>query len=124
MWPQEFDLTCRPPDRYTRRTVLPHIPVEVFATVLCSMTEFEQQAQVNDCSVMIMVELLQKKRLLTTECCLVLFAVLSYYAPAGSSPVFEEVMTAATENEQVLVTIESLVSGSEWSWLYSTVVCC
>ena len=73
---------------------------------------------------MIMAELLQKKQLLTTKYCLVLFALSSYYAPAGSSPAFEEVMTATTENEQVLVTIESLVSGSEWSWLYSTVVCC
>ena len=94
-------------------TALPRIPVEVFAYVLCSTTEFEQQTQVNDCSVMIMAELLQKKRVLTTECCLVLFALSSYYAPAGSSPVFEEVMTAATENEQVLVTIESLVSGED-----------
>lgn len=94
-------------------TALPRIPTEVFAYVVCSTAEFEAQAQVNDCSVVVMAALRQKKRLLATECCIVLFALAPFYAAANSSPVFEEAMGAAAESEQVLATLEAVVSGED-----------
>ena len=94
-------------------TALPRIPAEVFAYVVCSTAEFEAQAQVNDCSVVVMAALRQKKRLLATECCIVLFALAPFYAAANSSPVFEEAMGAAAESEQVLATLEAVASGED-----------
>ena len=44
----------------------------------------------------------RKKGLLLTESCVVLFALASSYAPAGSSAVFEEVIGEAVESDRVL----------------------
>ena len=83
-------------------TSIPRIPDEVFAYAVCSSAGYANQQQVNDCTVVVMDAIRRKKGLLLTESCVVLFALASSYAPAGSSAVFEEVIGEAVESDRVL----------------------
>lgn len=83
-------------------TSIPRIPDEVFAYAVCSSAGYASQQQVNDCTVVVMDAIRRKKGLLLTESCVVLFALASSYAPAGSSAVFEEVIGEAVESDRVL----------------------
>lgn len=83
-------------------TSIPRIPDEVFAYAVCSSAGYANQQQVNDCTVVVMDAIRRKKVLLLTESCVVLFALASSYAPAGSSAVFEEVIGEAVESDRVL----------------------
>ena len=83
-------------------TSIPCIPDEVFAYAVCSSAGYANQQQVNDCTVVVMDAIRRKKGLLLTESCVVLFALASSYAPAGSSAVFEEVIGEAVESDRVL----------------------
>ena len=83
-------------------TSIPRIPDEVFAYAGCSSAGYANQQQVNDCTVVVMDAIRRKKGLLLTESCVVLFALASSYAPAGSSAVFEEVIGEAVESDRVL----------------------
>lgn len=83
-------------------TSIPRIPDEVFAYAVCSSAGYANQQQVNDCTVVVMDAIRRKKGLLLAESCVVLFALASSYAPAGSSAVFEEVIGEAVESDRVL----------------------
>lgn len=83
-------------------TSIPRVPDEVFAYAVCSSAGYANQQQVNDCTVVVMDAIRRKKGLLLTESCVVLFALASSYAPAGSSAVFEEVIGEAVESDRVL----------------------
>ena len=83
-------------------TSIPRIPDEVFAYAVCSSAGYASQQQVNDCTVVVMDAIRRKKGLLLAESCVVLFALASSYAPAGSSAVFEEVIGEAVESDRVL----------------------
>ena len=83
-------------------TSIPRIPDEVFAYAVCSSAGYANQQQVNDCTVVVMDAIRRKKGLLLTESCVVLFALASSYAPAGSRAVFEEVIGEAVESDRVL----------------------
>lgn len=100
-------------------TSIPRIPDEVFAYAVCSSAGYANQQQVNDCTVVVMDAIRRKKGLLLTESCVVLFALASSYAPAGSSAVFEEVIGEAVESDRVLecmvAVCDAVLSGASAS---------
>lgn len=100
-------------------TSIPRIPDEVFAYAVCSSAGYANQQQVNDCTVVVMDAIRRKKGLLLTESCVVLFALASSYAPAGSSAVFEEVIGEAVESDRVLecmvAVCDAVLSGASTS---------
>ena len=91
---------------------IPRIPDEVFAYAVCSSAGYANQQQVNDCTVVVMDAIRRKKGLLLAESCVVLFALASSYAPAGSSAVFEEVIGEAVESDRVLECMVAVLSGA------------
>lgn len=93
-------------------TSIPRIPDEVFAYAVCSSAGYANQQQVNDCTVVVMDAIRRKKGLLLAESCVVLFALASSYAPAGSSAVFEEVIGEAVESDRVLECMVAVLSGA------------
>ena len=100
-------------------TSIPRIPDEVFAYAVCSSAGYANQQQVNDCTVVVMDAIRRKKGLLLAESCVVLFALASSYAPAGSSAVFEEVIGEAVESDRVLecmvAVCDAVLSGASAS---------
>ena len=100
-------------------TSIPRIPDEVFAYAVCSSAGYANQQQVNDCTVVVMDAIRRKKGLLLAESCVVLFALASSYAPAGSSAVFEEVIGEAVESDRVLecmvAVCDAVLSGASVS---------
>ena len=100
-------------------TSIPRIPDEVFAYAVCSSAGYANQQQVNDCTVVVMDAIRRKKGLLLTKSCVVLFALASSYAPAGSSAVFEEVIGEAVESDRVLecmvAVCDAVLSGASVS---------
>lgn len=100
-------------------TSIPRIPDEVFAYAVCSSAGYANQQQVNDCTVVVMDAIRRKKGLLLAESCVVLFALASSYAPAGSSAVFEEVIGEAVESDRVLecmvAVCDAMLSGASAS---------
>lgn len=92
-------------------TSIPRIPDEVFAYAVCSSAGYANQQQVNDCTVVVMDAIRRKKGLLLAESCVVLFALASSYAPAGSSAVFEEVIGEAVESDRVLECMVAVCDG-------------
>ena len=100
-------------------TSIPRIPDEVFAYAVCSSAGYANQQQVNDCTVVVMDAIRRKKGLLLAESCIVLFALASSYAPAGSSAVFEEVIGEAVESDRVLecmvAVCDAVLSGASAS---------